>query len=192
MANWAETSYFIEGDKNDLKRLYDTIDRCFKSIDESDPTTPDGDWEEVIALALGATEEKVENSRLRGFIKMYEWSGDVIRLEAEEAWYTSDFRFILQELLPSLKVYFMTEEPGCEVYVTNDADWKYFPDKFYMEYCINGNIESEYFSNKTDALNCAAKLIGRESIDKEELEKWNKENKDEGSYIYLHEFEIID
>lgn len=192
MANWAETCYYIAGDKSDLERLYNTIDKCFKEDDMEDISTPGGDWEEVIVQALGATEEQIDNSYLRGYIKEYEWYCNTIYLAAEEAWRTTDFRFIIQQLLPSVKVYFMTEEPGCEVYVTNDADWKYFPDRFYIESCINGNIESDYFSNESDAWNHVSNLLGVDTVDKEVLKEWNEKHHPQGDYVYLHEFEIVD
>ena len=85
----------------------------------------------------------MKNNYLRGFIQEYEMQEGVIRIKAEEAWGATDFRHVLAKLMPELTIYFIVEEPGCEVYVTNDADGKYFPDQFYLDACINGNYESE-------------------------------------------------
>jgi hypothetical protein len=34
----------------------------------------------------------------------------------------------MKSAYPSLRIYYKAEEPGCEIYVKNDAEGKYFPE----------------------------------------------------------------
>jgi hypothetical protein len=34
----------------------------------------------------------------------------------------------MKTIFPSLRIYYKAEEPGCEVYLKNDAEGKYFPE----------------------------------------------------------------
>lgn len=192
MANWATTSYRIEGSKSDLEKLYGVIDSFLTDRQKPVTETASRDWEGNIIKALGATDEQMKNNYLRGFIQEYEMEEGVIRIEAEEAWGATDFRHVLAKLMPELTIYYIVEEPGCEVYATNDADGKYFPDQFYLDACINGNYESDYFATEEKALAYAAKLIGKEKVSKAKLESWNEDHEEDEEFVYIHEFEIVD
>ena len=121
MANWARTDYRIEGNQKDLQEIYNLC----KAFDNSErPVMEDGaskDWEGNIILALGI--EKGE-SYLRGFIQSCELSDGLLCIEAEEAWGATDFRHLLEKHYNGMKVYYIVEEDGCEVYATNDIDGK--------------------------------------------------------------------
>ena len=106
MANWASTSYRIEGSESDLKKVYNVIDNFVSG--KSKPVLEDAstEWEGNIVKALGASDEQLKESYLRGFIEEYELDGDVIRINAEEAWGATDFRHILGKLMPELTIYY--------------------------------------------------------------------------------------
>ena len=106
MANWASTSYRIEGSESDLKKVYDVIDNFVSG--RSKPVLEDAstEWEGNIVKALGASDEQLKKCYLRGFIEEYELDGDVIRINAEEAWGATDFRHILGKLMPELTIYY--------------------------------------------------------------------------------------
>ena len=76
-----------------------------------------------------------------------------------------------------MKVYFIVEEEMCEVYATND-----------------GEYHREEFKNKNEALKYASKLIGRDSVTKLEVAKWNEERKNKCvfEYININGCDIID
>ena len=150
------------------------------------------EWEGNIIRALGATDEQMKNNYLRGFIEEYEMDGDIIRIEAEEAWGTTDFRQVLAQLMPELTIYYIVEEPGCEVYATNDADGKYFPERFYVDAYVNGDYQSEYFETEEQAMTYVANLLGKKEVSKNELENWNECHEKDNNFIYIHEFEIVE
>lgn len=190
MANWASTSYAIEGSKEDINKLYAVIDDFMMQRRKPVTDIASIDWEGNICKALGATEEQM-NNYLRGFIQSYEIDGDVLRIEAEEAWGATDFRHVLAELIPDLTIYYIVEEPGCEVYATNDTDGKYFSDRYNVDAFVNGRYYDEYFSEESEAMKYVAEFLGRKQITMKEIEAWNEEQEDEDNFINVHAFEIV-
>ena len=190
MANWASTSYVIEGSKEDVSKVYQIIDDFINGRKKPVAETASDGWEGNIVKTLGATDEQMKQY-LRGFIEYYDFDGQVLRIDTEEAWGATDFYEVLSELMPNLTIYFCVEEPGCEIYATNDAKGKYFADRFYVDSYVNDIFSHEYFTNEEDTMNYVAELTGREKMTKEELAKWNMEQEDDDVYIYVHEYKIV-
>ena len=190
MANWASTSYRIEGSKSDLERVYGMIDNFMSERRKPVEENASKEWEGNVVKALGATDEQVSKNYLRGFIQEYEMDGDTIRIEAEEAWGATDFRHVLAQLMPELTVYYIVEEPGCEVYATND-EGKYFTDRFYVDACVNGDYRSDYFETEERAMAYAANLMDMEMVSKAKIESWNEDHEADGDFIYIHEFKYV-
>lgn len=65
MANWATTSYHIEGSKSDLKRVFNVIDGFMTAKQKPTSVTTSKDWEGNVVEALGATEEQLSKNYLR-------------------------------------------------------------------------------------------------------------------------------
>ena len=192
MANWASTSYRIEGSESDLKKVYDVIDNFVSG--RSKPVLEDAstEWEGNIVKALGASDEQLKKCYLRGFIEEYELDGDVIRINAEEAWGATDFRHILGKLMPELTIYYIVEEAGCDVFATNDIDGKYFPEQYLVDAYVKDADYYEYFETKGQMKDFVSSLIGKEDFTDEDIEAWNEEHEDDDSYIYVHEFQYVE
>ena len=188
MANWARTDYRIEGNQEDLQEIY----YLCKAFDNSErPVMEDGaskDWEGNIILALGI--EKGE-SYLRGFIQSCELSDGLLCIEAEEAWGATDFRHLLEKHYNGMKVYYTVEEEGCEVYATNDGEGKYFPYRFSVHSCIEGEDEFEDFKTKKEAMQYVASRLSLNSISLEEIKEWNEKHEIDDDYISLHEYKFV-
>ena len=192
MANWASTSYRIEGSESDLKKVYNVIDNFVSG--KSKPVLEDAstEWEGNIVKALGASDEQLKRSYLRGFIEEYELDGDVISINAEEAWGATDFRHILGNLMPELTIYYIVEEAGCDVFATNDIDGKYFPEQYLVDAYVKDADFYEYFETKGQMKDFVSSLIGKEDFTDEDIEAWNEEHEDDDSYIYVHEFQYVE
>lgn len=192
MANWASISYRIEGSESDLKKVYDVIDNFVTG--KSKPVLEDAskEWEGNIVKALGASDEQLKESYLRGFIEEYELDGDVIRINAEEAWGATDFRHILGNLMPELTIYYIVEEAGCDLFATNDIDGKYFPEQYLVDAYVKDADYYEYFETKGQMKDFVSSLIGKEDFTDEDIEAWNEEHEDDDSYIYVHEFQYVE
>lgn len=183
MANWASTSYRVEGSKNDLDMVCRAIDVAMADTE--------GGWEGKVVNALGATDRIVEGKYLRGFIVDYETEGKVLRIDADEAWGATDFRHVLAELLPQISIYFIVEEPGCEVYATNDRDGKYFPERYHLDANIGGTCTTDYFETEQQTYDAVSELLGVDNVTMDYLKDWNDKHKDDESYIAVHEYNLV-
>ena len=68
--------------------------------------------------------------------------------------YIKTVSFILEEKLPSIKVYFQEEEPGCGLFATNS--FEYFPER----YLLDSYDEPLYFEDIEEAAKCVADIVG--------------------------------
>ena len=188
MANWAITSYRLE---NKLENLQELHNLCKAFLNKERPVMEEGaseEWEGNIILALGIDKG---SSYLRGFIQECELEDGVLRIEANEAWGATDFRHLLEGHYEDMKVYYIVEEEGCEVYATNDVEGKYFSYRFAVDSCVEGEDEFEYFKTEAEALQYIAGRLNRNSISVEEIKEWNEEHELDDDYISLHEYKIV-
>lgn len=191
MANWASTSYAIEGSKSDLEKVFNAIDGFIKGRVASTREDATADWEGNIVKALGAMDEEIDNNYLRGFIQDYELDGDTIRIEAEEAWGATDFRHVLGKLMPDLTIYYIVEEAGCEVFATNDTDGKYYPERYLVDAYVKDVDYYEYFETEKQMKSFVSSLLEKKDFTEEDIEAWNEEHEDDDSYINVHEFKYV-
>lgn len=192
MANWASTSYRIEGSKSDLERVYRIIDDFVCERQKPVETNASKEWEGNIVKVLGATDEQLEKNYLRGFIGEYELDGEVLRIDAQEAWGATDFRHILGKLMPELTIYYIVEEAGCDVFATNDIDGKYFSERYLVDAYVKNEDFYEYFDTEKQMKNFVSSLLEKEEFTEEDIEAWNEEHEDDDSYIYIHEFKYVE
>ena len=114
MANICTTNYVIEGKKEELDALYQKM----KELQGQDLG--------LLVKALGKNPDEME---CRG-----EWTelvreDETLRMTFETAWTPCyEVTNLLKSVYPSLRIFYKAEEPGCEVYLKNDAEGKYFPE----------------------------------------------------------------
>ena len=195
MANWASVNYTIEGPISDLNLLMNAI--------QNTPIRDYGTREEADILSiLNIKLDNIKHSDgrglyLRGSITSAEWGHDntTIIINAEEAWGVVDFKDVLKVIFTNIKIYYSVEEPNDEVYATNDVQGKYYPDRFYVDACIEGDFDYNYFSTSTDMYQWLSEITGTRVYDEETLNAFNSEYEDEGlddeNYIHVHEFKVI-
>lgn len=186
MANWASTDYVIEGSKESLTKIYEAIKH---------PDTSEGSkgWEGGVLKALGIKWDK--KKYLRGFIQdVEEFNPEEdynLSFYAEEAWGVTDFDEILKNNFPDIKVYWRTEEPGMEVYETNDVEGEYFNERYYVDTCINDNYHSDYFIEKASVYQWLSKITNGEIKTIEDVCNFNKEKEDTDDYIRIYNFKVV-
>lgn len=149
MANWASTSYRIEGKQEDLKTLNELINEF---MDGKRPVMEDNaskDWEGNVALELG---ENTKGYYLRGFIQTCELEDDVLSIEAEEAWGATDFRHILEKHFEGMKVYFIVEEEGGEALLYKGRNTEGETDDEWQKLEISDNVISATIDSVYEAV----------------------------------------
>lgn len=195
MPNWAYTSYAVEGPKETLQKIEQAI--LHHPVREGSSE----DWEGNVLDALdikwiSRDQDRKNGLYMRGFIQEEPWWAEndtVLMFCAEEAWGVTDFDEALMSAIPDIKVYWATEEEGMGIYATNDKEGKYFPDRFFVDTCINGNYQSEHFKTGKDVYAWISKLTEGKVKTEEDVEAFNDDvDRDPDDFIFVHEYRIID
>ena len=126
MPNICTTNYVIEGKKEELDALYQKM----KELQEMEQPLVENSfgptWLGCLVKALGKNPEDV---MCRGQWIELERQNEKLLMTFETAWTPCyEVTQLMKEKFPSLRIYYKAEEPGCELYLKNDADGKYFAE----------------------------------------------------------------
>ena len=126
MPNICTAYYVIEGEKKELDALYETM-TSLQTMEQPLVANDFGPtWLGCLVKALGKNPEEV---LCRGEWMDLERADDTLRMTFETAWTPCyEVTALMKSTYPSLRIYYKAEEPGCEIYVKNDAEGKYFPE----------------------------------------------------------------
>lgn len=195
MSNTCFTTYkMVSENKKDVTKLYKTIQRLEK---RKTPLVKNGWydpklWLGCLVKALGGDPNKVY---CRGTITFYEMEDDVLTLNTETAWAEmSETRHFIESCFPGMKIYYIEEESGCEIFNTNDSEGIYFKDRYYLD----GFDDSEYFETLEEAAKYVKDIVGHDVeadfdvIDKA-LNAYMEEHEedDPDCYYSFHEFKEV-
>lgn len=151
MPNWCNTVLIFEGDKQEIKSLYQTmkkLERRKKTLVGSDFGS---NWLGCLVEALGGQWKEIY---CRGTWFSLDYQGNILRMEAETAWRPciETYNFICK-VFPSLTYYYRSEEPMMAEYLTNDGDGRYFKERYIADVNVpDGEIVMEYFNRMEEAV----------------------------------------
>jgi len=186
MPNWASVTYECVGDPNHIRQLHDAL----KYIDKRKTSIlPNGFgkwWLGNLVTKLGGN---WEDYPCRGEITSYSLENDTtLMIYQNTAWGEQEgVRRIIEEKLPSIKVYYQEEEPGCGLFATNS--FEHFPER----YLLDNYDEPLYFETIEEAAQCVSDILGHpieqsvEAID-QALDDYLAEHEDNDTWYSFHEF----
>ena len=160
MANWAYTTYKIVGD---IKEIHDLNNKLMKLDNMKEPLVPNGFgnlWLGCLVKILGGDVEKVY---CRGDITEFSYNeeDDVLTIDTQTAWAEmEEVRHFIENVYPGLKIYYYEEEPGMEIYQTNDKHGHFFPERFILD-DFEGD-GPEYYNDTDSLLTAASEIFGKE------------------------------
>ena len=142
-----------------------------------------GDWEKVYC-------------RGEWMCREYNKEKNTLTFTTETAWCEMDeWRKFIESCYKTIKILFVTEEPGCGIYQTNDLEGVFFKSKYVLDY----TEDVEYFETIDQAVEFIEELIGIKIEDKtvnsiqKAMDNYVKENEDEEDLFFsFHEFEEVD
>jgi hypothetical protein len=192
VANYSDSSVTIRGNKQDINELYNIM---VNLENMKEPAVKNGfgtTWLGCLVEALGSSWQEVS---CRGEWSSLELNDGVITFNTMSAWSapTEVFDFIKQKF-PSIEIFFLSCEPGCLYFVSNDSDSCYYPDRYIVDLCtVDGEYLTEYFENLETALNWINKLTDSEVKNPSDVEFLNDKlaAENDNAFCYLHEIEII-
>lgn len=119
MPNWCYTSMTITGNEDEIKVLNDN----FSKAKEFQGTKSDfsGIWLGKLVEYLGVDYQKVS---CKGSIINYNYVPGKILVDTETAWQPlfEPILMMVEKFAPNSQITYYCEEPGCEIYLTNDSD----------------------------------------------------------------------
>lgn len=193
MSNTCFTTYKVTGKKKDVTKLFKTI----KRLDgRKTPLVKNGWydpklWLGCLVKALGGNPDKVY---CRGTITFYELEDDVLTLNTETAWAEmAETRHFIESCFPGMKIYYIEEESGCEIFNTNDLEGLFFKDRYYLD----GFDDSEYFETLEEAAKYVKEIVGHDveatfkAIEDALNDYMEAHEDDDDCYYYFHEFSIV-
>lgn len=191
MPNWASVTYKCVGAAKEVTELNTILERMNSRKEPKHPNGFGNLWLGELVIELGLDWEKL---RCRGEITDYNCDEECVTIYQQTAWCEQEgVRQAIETKFPSIKVYFLEEEPGCEVYYTNDINGDWFSERFLLdgeevwEYFETIEEVSEYV-NQTYGLTTKADL---EDIQMQ-LEEYVEGYDDDDFYLKLHEFKCVD
>lgn len=194
MPNWCDTTYKCVGEKKEVESLYNLIQQM-ENTDKSIVENGFGKmWLGNLVILLGCDWKEY---RCRGEIYSYMLEHDVLTICQSTAWCEQEgVRHAIEEKFPSIKVYYLDEEPGCEHFCTNDSSGICFPMRYrvenYNETDDFNNLEevAEYFSELTEQP-VAADLDTIQACIKDYVTKMQQEE-DEDYQCLLYEYRLVE
>lgn len=195
MTNWCSTTYVVEGEKKELKALYDLM----KGLESMDKPLVENDfgqsWLGCLVTAIG---ESWQDVRCRGYwAEVFFREEDKLQIETVTAWDSCNKVFkAIKGKFKSLSFYYQFEEPGTYYYGTNDKDGKYFTDRYIVDACRNTTYFFDYYSTLESALEMVSYICGKEVRSLEEAyqacDKAAMECGNPVQYCRLHEVKLYD
>ena len=189
MANIASVSYAIEGSEESLKKIAEAVVVAVNTDDNRYEL-----YKAAEHLKLPITDD----TRLGGEIEeepTWNEGHSTLRFSSEERWGLQDFAELLEKKFPDIKVYWVVEESGMEIYCTNDKEGKYFPERYWVDTCIDGIYNSEYFKTEEAAYKWLDRLTYGRVKSAEDVEEFNSDYEDsddsDENWIYVHKFEVV-
>ena len=157
MPNWCFTTYKCVGD---IEEILDLNNKLMELDNMKEPLEPNGFgnlWLGCLVKILGGDAEKVY---CRGDITEFSYNeeDDVLTIDTQTAWNEmEEVRFFLKKVYPSLEIYYYEEEPGCEIYQTNDRHGRFFPQRFILD-DLDGE-GPEYYEDIDSLLEAASEAM---------------------------------
>jgi len=189
MPNWCNAHYVFEGELSELADLHQKLTGLTERAESLVENEFSKNWLGNVAELFG---KNWEDTDCRGTFSSIDLSDGRIRLSTETAWADcSSLWDLVCSRYKTIRYYFLAEEGGCCYYVTNDAEGKYFPERYNLY--IDGEDEHD-FGTLSEALKVASEKLGKEIKTVEEVEaaikRHNEDNPDDP--IYFNEYEVVE
>lgn len=194
MPNWCSTEYYVVGSKKELSDLNKKMEKLENRKESLVKNGFGNTWLGNLVESLGGDWEKVY-CRGQWMCRVYNKENNSLTFTTETAWCEmNEWRKFIESYYTTIKILFVTEEPGCGIYQTNDKQGVFFKDKYVLDY----TEDVEYFETIDQAVEFIEELIGLKIEDKtvngiqEKLDEYVEKNDEEDQYFSFHEFEEVD
>ena len=186
MANTCFTVYKCVGKREQLDELAEALHK----IIDLGMSVVENKWGKTwLGWLVSALYGNADAYTLRGKICDYNYDGEVLTITQETEWEEQrGLRIFLKERFPKIDIYYKDEEPGTEVFVTNDAEGRFFPFRYLLE----ANDDMLYFHSLEEAAKAVTEIVGHKVAAEEEkiddaLDDYMEEHEED--FFSFHHFE---
>ena len=194
MSNLSTTEYYVIGSRkevSDLNKKMEKLENRKKSLVKNGFGNT---WLGNLVKYLGGDWEKVY-CRGEWVSREYNKENNTLTFTTETAWREmNEWRKFIESCYKTIRILFVTEEPGMGIYQTNDLEGVFFKAKYILDY----GEDMEYFETIDQAVLFIENLIDVKIEDKSVngidkiLNAYVKENDEEDLFFSFHEFEEVD
>lgn len=194
MPNWCSTDYYVLGSRKEIMDLSKRMERLENRKKSLINNGFGNTWLGNLVNNLGGD---WENVYCRGGWMCREWNKEknTLTFTTETAWQEmKEWRKFIESCYKTIKILYVTEEPGMGIYKTNDLDEIFFKAKFVLDY----GEDVEYFETLDQAIVFIEELTGITIEEKTvngiqgKLDEYVEENDEEDLFYSFHEFEQVD
>lgn len=120
------------------------------------------------------------------------------RVDVETAWephMAMFYKIIREKYNDAIQIVYMAEESGSEVFVNSDKEGLYFPERYMIDCCHNGEYYKEYFNTYPEAISWIKENYGDINVTEYDSLAFvqhtveNSSPSDDGDFFYIHRFE---
>ena len=194
MANTCFNQIKITGSQKDLTKIYDAIKKALEDNESSFSWLEASDFLEL----FGIKKKNIPSDLREAITDIKEIQDGVLKISSESSWnFKPDIWRALRTVFHDIDIYYLAEEFGCEIFVTNDTTETMFPVKYALDFDFEGYPEPgvNYFNSEEELLDFCRKVFKKNYRSAEEVEKklddWLRENS-EDNFAVLHEIEYAE
>lgn len=124
MANWVTTIYKIDGDEEQVQKVYEKINETMSMVKPLVVSDFGVQWIGCLVEAFGENCQKVY---CRGRVVEYGLSCGVltVMVDIAESMFCDELLDFFRRQAPGCEVYYLTDD-ACGTRYSNDKDWEYF------------------------------------------------------------------
>lgn len=194
MPNWCSTDYYVVGSKKEVLDLNKKMERLENRKKSLVKNSFGNTWLGNLVKSLGGDWEKVY-CRGEWMCREYNKEKNTLTFTTETAWREMDeWRKFIESCYKTIKILYVTEEPGMEIYKTNDKDGIFFKDRYILDY----GEDIEYFETIDQVVKFTEEFIGVKIKDKtindiqRTIDDFFVKSNEKDLYFSFHEFEEVD
>ena len=169
MPNWSFNTYKCVGD---IKEILDLNNKLMELDNMKEPLEPNGFGNLWLGCLVKILDGDIEKIYCRGDITEFSYNeeNNVLTIDTQTAWAEMDeVRHFIEKVYPGLKIYYYEEEPGMEIYQTNDKHGHFFPQRYILD-DLDGE-GSEYYDDIDSLLKSASEIFDKELKTMADLEE---------------------
>lgn len=193
MPNWSNTLYACIGDPTEIRQLHNAIKTNARRKTSRVKNGFGTLWLGNIIDQLGGNWEEWKcRGEITGF--QMEKGDKKLTIYQSTAWCEQEgFRKFIEQKFPSIKVYYLDIEPGCEWYGTNDKGGKYFPERYYLD-SYEG---TEMFNTIKEAAEYVSGIVNQKvdanmTAIEQALDEYEEAREDDDVYFSFHQIQVVD